>query len=97
MRLRGEVYGAGKLKVPHMGWNGITWDREDPLLAGIKQNDHVYFVHGYHVLADVSVVTATADYPTPICGTVWKDKLWATQFHPEKSQDVGLQIVKEFW
>jgi glutamine amidotransferase len=100
VRFREDRPGAGapRIKVPHMGWNALAWDREDPLLAGVQRGDHVYFVHGYYVdCRDAGdALSATADYAGPFCATVWRDNVWATQFHPEKSQRVGLQILRNF-
>ena len=95
---------ADRLKVPHMGWNQISWEREDPLLAGIDQNANVYFVHGYYVQtpdlasdADSQPsTTAVCDYGGPFSATLWRDNVWATQFHPEKSQRVGLKLLDNF-
>ncbi len=100
----GDAYGGGKLKVPHMGWNAITWQKNDPLMTGLEQGDYVYFVHGYHVRtpmdkgdrASESVVTCVSDYPQPICASVWQRRIWGVQFHPEKSQAVGLKMLKNF-
>ena len=92
-----ESRGGQHIKVPHMGWNTITWRRDDPLLAGLEQDSAVYFVHSYYALpADASVVSATCDYAGPFCASVWRDNIWATQFHPEKSQRVGLRILENF-
>lgn len=88
-----------RLKVPHMGWNTLTWDRTDPLLAGLTPGDAVavYFVHGYYCLPAAEGLTlATSDYGKPFCAIVRRDNLWATQFHPEKSQRVGLQMLANF-
>ena len=89
-----------RLKVPHMGWNTISWKRDDPLLRGLAQHDAVYFVHGYYcVPADPAIVSASTEYPSgvPFCSTLWDGKrLWATQFHPEKSQRVGLTMLANF-
>jgi len=89
-----------RLKVPHMGWNTLTWQRDDPLLAGIEQRSQVYFVHSYHALpteSDASPLTsAWTEYGGPVCATVWRDNVWATQFHPEKSQRVGLKLLENF-
>jgi glutamine amidotransferase len=88
-----------RLTVPHMGWNTLSWRRDDALLAGIEQGSAVYFVHSYFVQAeDASVVTATCEYPAgrPFTATVWRDNVWATQFHPEKSQHVGLRMLANF-
>ena len=85
------------LKVPHMGWNSLRPNRPGcPLLAGLP-GDAVYFVHSYYAApADRSIVAAEADYPTPFCAAIWKDNVYATQFHPEKSQDVGLAMLRNF-
>jgi glutamine amidotransferase len=89
---------GGGIKVPHMGWNTITWRRDDPLFAGLGQGAAVYFVHGYYAKpADNGAATsAVCDYGGPFCASVWRDNLWATQFHPEKSQRVGLKILSNF-
>jgi imidazole glycerol-phosphate synthase subunit HisH len=85
------------LKVPHMGWNALTWERNCPLFRGLKQESHVYFVHSYHVVPkDPGVVGATATYGKPFVAALWKDNVMATQFHPEKSQDTGAVILKNF-
>jgi imidazole glycerol-phosphate synthase subunit HisH len=86
------------LKVPHMGWNALDIVPDDnPLFTGVKSGDHVYFVHSYYAApADDSVVAARADYGGPFCCSVHRDNLWATQFHPEKSQHVGLKILANF-
>ena len=88
-----------RLKVPHMGWNTLRWDRADPLLSEIDQDAAVYFVHSYYAKPaenDRSVQSATCDYGGPFCASVWKDNIWATQFHPEKSQKIGLKILSNF-
>lgn len=87
-----------KLKVPHMGWNRVrlTHDRE-PLLAGVPVDAHVYFVHSYHAVpVDRSLVALEADHGIAITAAIRKDNLFACQFHPEKSQTVGLQILRNF-
>jgi glutamine amidotransferase len=86
------------LKVPHMGWNTLRLTRPDcPLFRGLPADPAVYFVHSYYPTpADRAVVAAEADYPDPFCAVVWKDNLYATQFHPEKSQEVGLTMLKNF-
>jgi len=87
-----------RLKVPHMGWNEITWQRDDPLLANLEQSSHVYFVHGYavHVDPDNTSTSAICQYGQPFAASLWHNNLWATQFHPEKSQHVGLTILRNF-
>jgi len=89
--------GGRRVKVPHMGWNALRWSRPDPLFAGLKQGDAVYFVHAYYAQpADPAVVSAEADYGGPFCGSIHRGNVWATQFHPEKSQRVGLTILQNF-
>lgn len=98
--LRGEVVrfpDVPGLKVPHMGWNGLALRPGCPLFAGLSDGDAVYFVHSYHAAgADPAVVSATADYPTPFPAAVWRGNVFATQFHPEKSQRVGLTMLRNF-
>jgi glutamine amidotransferase len=85
------------LKVPHMGWNQLRMRYAAPLLRNIPDNASVYFVHSYYVIPDNSdLVTAETDYPTPFASAIWKENVFATQFHPEKSQQVGLTILRNF-
>ena len=85
------------LKVPHMGWNQLNLFRPSPLLRGLPEGCGVYFVHGYHVVPqDPSLAATTTDYGRPFVSSIWKDNVVATQFHPEKSQKVGLQILANF-
>jgi imidazole glycerol-phosphate synthase subunit HisH len=87
------------LKVPHMGWNSLAFPGENSrsLFKGLPANPYVYFVHSYHVVPkDARVVAATADYGTPFVAAITKGNIMATQFHPEKSQDVGSAILKNF-
>jgi glutamine amidotransferase len=85
------------LKVPHMGWNPLRFARDCPLFKGLPQQSSVYFVHSYYAEpADPEVIAATADYPTPFAAAIWKDNIFATQFHPEKSQSVGLEMLRNF-
>lgn len=89
--------GGQHIKVPQMGWNTLKWDRPDPLLDGLEQGAAVYFVHGYYVQpASESVISARTDYGGDFCASVRMDNLYATQFHPEKSQRVGMQILSNF-
>jgi glutamine amidotransferase len=84
-------------KVPHMGWNGIRRKTSPPLLAGLPDGTHVYFVHSYYVVPDDPAVIATeTDYPTPFTSMIWRGNIYATQFHPEKSQRDGLRILRNF-
>jgi glutamine amidotransferase len=85
------------LKVPQMGWNQLCIKRRPPAFEGIADGSNVYFVHSYYVKPDNDDVIATiTDYGIEFCSAVWKDNIVATQFHPEKSQDVGLRILKNF-
>jgi glutamine amidotransferase len=85
------------LKIPHMGWNALRVRAPAPPLAGLAPGDAVYFVHSYYAAPrDRAVVAAEADYPTPFCAAVWRDNVFATQFHPEKSQKVGLEMLRRF-
>jgi len=89
------------LKIPHMGWNALTLDADGeihPVLAGIKGGDHAYFVHSYHmVLRDPTLRLAHVDYGGDITAIVGKDTMIGTQFHPEKSQALGLRLLANFW
>lgn len=86
------------LKIPHMGWNFLNWEQSEcPLFAGLPERAAVYFVHSYYAVpADPRIVSASASYPEPFCAAVWHENLFATQFHPEKSQQVGLTMLKNF-
>jgi imidazole glycerol-phosphate synthase subunit HisH len=85
------------LKVPHIGWNQLRLKRQDPLLEGIFEGDFVYFVHSYYAKpADTADVLATTDYGLEFTAIVRRGSVWATQFHPEKSQTVGLKILRNF-
>lgn len=85
------------LKVPHMGWNQVHFKHKAPIYDGIADQAHFYFVHGYHVeTPDESIIATVTDYGGQFCSSVWRDNLFATQFHPEKSQTLGLQILKNF-
>ncbi|HID78631.1 MAG TPA: imidazole glycerol phosphate synthase subunit HisH [Planctomycetaceae bacterium] len=83
--------------VPHMGWNQLRIGRRAPILEGIEDGTYFYFVHSYYVVPeDREVVAAEADYPESFCAMVWRGNLFATQFHPEKSQADGLQLLRNF-
>lgn len=85
------------LKIPHIGWNSIKYNSDCPIFKGLPETPYVYFVHSYYLKAnDDNVVSATADYGINFHAAVWKDNVFATQFHPEKSGNVGLQILKNF-
>ena len=85
------------LKIPHMGWNSLHLQNQGRLFQGLPENSYVYFVHSYYLKAEEeSIVKATTEYGVHIHASVEKDNVFACQFHPEKSSDVGLQIVKNF-
>ena len=86
-----------ELKVPHMGWNRIRIERQAPVYAGIEDGAFVYFVHSFYVVPDdPGVIATTTDYGISFCSSIWRDNVMATQFHPEKSQQIGLHILKNF-
>lgn len=85
------------LKVPHMGWNNINIKNKPPILSDIPDGSYFYFVHSFYVAPDDRGVTAaTTDYGVEFTSMVWKDNVIATQFHPEKSQRLGLKLIKAF-
>jgi glutamine amidotransferase len=87
----------GALKVPHMGWNSLTFKKRPPALIDVPENSHVYFVHSFHVVPeDKAVIATTTPYGISFVSSIWKDNLLAVQFHPEKSQALGLSILKRF-
>ena len=86
-----------EFKVPHMGWNRGMFKRRPPVLEGLADGTYFYFVHSYYVVPeDESVVAVEADYGRPFCAAVCQGNLFATQFHPEKSQADGLRLLKNF-
>ena len=89
---------APGLKVPHMGWNSVTFSQPNhSLFAHLGEHPYFYFVHSYHcVPEDASIIIATTEYGEKLTAAVAKDNVMATQFHPEKSGDVGLQVLKNF-
>lgn len=98
--LKGEILripGSPDIKIPHMGWNSLHLQNEGRLFRGISEQSYVYFVHSYYLRAeDESIVKATTEYGTKIHASVEQGSLFACQFHPEKSSDVGLAILKNF-
>ena len=102
VRFKGPAFEApnselGTLKVPHMGWNSLTFKRRPPALADVPENSHVYFVHSFHVVPeDKSVIATTTPYGIEFVSSIWKGNILAVQFHPEKSQALGLSILKRF-
>jgi glutamine amidotransferase len=86
-----------ELKIPHMGWNEIEPRSAHPLLAGLGAGAHAYFVHSYHFrLADAAHLAASTDYGGPLAAVIGRDNLAGTQFHPEKSQETGLRLIRNF-
>ena len=85
------------LKVPHMGWNSVKILRRPPIFNGIADESYFYFVHSFYVAPqDTDIVATTTEYGDAFTSMVWKDNIFATQFHPEKSQETGLRILKGF-
>ncbi|HAJ74130.1 MAG TPA: imidazole glycerol phosphate synthase subunit HisH [Lachnospiraceae bacterium] len=98
--LKGEILripdGPG-LKIPHMGWNSLDLHGEGKLFRNVPRNAYMYFVHSYYLKAsDRDIVKATAEYGVTIDASVEKDNIFACQFHPEKSSDMGMDILKSF-
>lgn len=84
-------------KIPHMGWNSLQINPSSRLLKGIREDSYVYFVHSYYLKAGCKEdVAATTEYIVNVHAAVERDNIFATQFHPEKSGEVGLQILKNF-
>jgi glutamine amidotransferase len=102
VRFKGPAFDAPNsaldtLKVPHMGWNTISIKRRPPALQDVPEGSHVYFVHSFHVVPeDKGVIATTTPYGFEFVSSIWKDNIFASQFHPEKSQMVGLSILKRF-
>ncbi len=88
----------GGMKIPHMGWNTVRFKKKDcPVFRNIHDEDYFYFVHSYFgVPEDRSWILTTTEYGKAFCSAVWKDNIFATQFHPEKSQESGLRVIKNF-
>lgn len=86
-----------EFKVPHMGWNQVRFRRRPPIMDGIDDGAYFYFVHSYYVVPrdDAAIATET-EYALPFCSSIWRDNLFAVQFHPEKSQTAGLKLLKNF-
>ena len=87
----------GKYKLPHIGWNEINIVKESKIFKDIENNSHMYFVHSYEFIPeDKSVISATTDYSSNIVCSVEKENIFGTQFHPEKSDKIGLRIIDNF-
>ena len=87
----------GKYKLPHIGWNQINIVKDSKIFKSIKNNSHMYFVHSYEFIpSDKNVISATTDYSSNIVCSVEKENIFGTQFHPEKSDKIGLKIIDNF-
>jgi glutamine amidotransferase len=85
------------LKIPHMGWNSASIKRRPPAMADVPDNNYFYFVHSFHVVPeDKGVIATTTNYGIDFISSIWKDNIFAVQFHPEKSQAVGLSLLRRF-
>ncbi len=96
---KGKVprFPESELKVPQMGWNELNIKQDCPLLKGIPEKSYFYFVHSYYVAPDdSSIILTTTDYGIEFTSAIWKDNVYGVQFHPEKSQELGLQLLKNF-
>ena len=92
-----KIPSVNNLKVPQIGWNSLKFPNEGRLFKGVDEDSYVYFVHSFYLKADdPSIVVATTEYGTTIHAAVEKDNVFACQFHPEKSSEVGMQILKNF-
>jgi glutamine amidotransferase len=90
-------FSNGELKIPHMGWNELNVRRNNLLLKGIPDKNYFYFVHSYYVVPeDDSIISGTTEYGLDFTSMIWKDNIFAVQFHPEKSQTAGLKILENF-
>jgi glutamine amidotransferase len=88
---------GGRLKIPHMGWNQVRIERPAPILRGLPDEPYFYFVHSYYVEpANPQVVAGSTEYGVRFTSVIWRDNLFATQFHPEKSQAAGLALLRNF-
>ena len=87
----------GKFKLPHIGWNEIRIIKDSKILNGVEDNSHMYFVHSYEFIPeDKNVISTTTDYSSNIVCSIEKENIFGTQFHPEKSDELGLKIIKNF-
>jgi len=95
--IKGNVeYMDFKLKIPHMGWNNLKFKKEDPILKYINEDEYVYFVHSYYAVSDNSELLAYAEYEKLVPAIVRNNNVYGIQFHPEKSGDTGLNILKAY-
>jgi glutamine amidotransferase len=92
-----QTVNGARLKIPHMGWNNIKFKKNSPFFKGLPDNSFVYFVHSYHPIPeDKDIIATTTKYGIEFTSSVYKDNIFATQFHPEKSQTTGLNILRNF-
>jgi glutamine amidotransferase len=98
IKFTGEDFeGEDKLKVPHMGWNSVGWKTSSPPFSAVSNGEYFYFVHSYYVVPeDDSDIAGVTDYGIEFVSAIKRENISATQFHPEKSQSVGLSILKDF-
>ncbi len=95
--LQGEIVKLPEgVKIPHMGWNSLNIKKKNPLFEGLSEEPYVYFVHSYHLNTEADIVSATTYYGKEIQVAAQKENVFALQFHPEKSGDVGLNILQNF-
>lgn len=88
---------TGDLKIPHMGWNSIEYNPQCPIFKGLPENPFVYFVHSFYMNpCDKAIISAETEYGTKLPVALWSENVFATQFHPEKSGDIGLEILRNF-
>ena len=85
-----------KLKIPHVGWNNVLYQNENKLFKDINNNSDFYFVHSFHFKVNENIITSITDYGFNFASSIQKDNIFAFQFHPEKSQTVGLKIIENF-
>ena len=92
-----KISKQGSLKIPHIGWNSIKYDKNCPIFQGLSEEPYVYFVHSYYINPkDKEIISAVTEYGTELPIAVHKNNIFATQFHPEKSGNEGLKVLKNF-
>ncbi|KAF5040603.1 Imidazole glycerol phosphate synthase subunit HisH [anaerobic digester metagenome] len=95
--IKGDIeYLDVNLKVPHMGWNNLKFNKQDPILKYIKEDEYVYFVHSYYAVSDNQELVAYSDYEKMVPAIVRKNNVYGIQFHPEKSGETGQNILKAY-
>ena len=93
---RVEKFNLKNLRIPHVGWNEVHFKNKNLLSNNLKESEIFYFVHSYHLITNEDIIIGTCDYGGRFTAAIQKDNIFATQFHPEKSQKPGLQILKNF-